>query len=77
MIALGVTNAAHNLNMKKPIIIRMKGTNVEEAKKLIAASGLKMIVTDDLEDAAVKAVNIANIVRQAEEVKLGVQFINE
>jgi hypothetical protein len=33
-----------------------------------------MIVTDDLEDAAVKAVHIANIVQQAEEVALGVQF---
>ena len=36
-----------------------------------------MIVTDDLEDAATKAVHIANIVRQAEEVSLGVQFTAE
>ena len=41
------------------------------------ASGFKMIVTDDLEDAATKAVHIANIVRQAEEVSLGVQFTAE
>ena len=50
------------------------GTNVEEAKKLIEASGFKMIVTDDLEDAANKAVKVADIVRQAEEVALEVQF---
>ena len=43
----------------------------------IQASGFKMIVTDDLEDAATKAVHIANIVRQAEEVSLGVQFTAE
>lgn len=33
-----------------------------------------MIVTDDLEDAATKAVYIADIVKQAEEVALDVQF---
>jgi hypothetical protein len=33
-----------------------------------------MVVTDDLDDAASKAVHIANIVKQAEEVALGVQF---
>ncbi len=75
VIAMGVINAAQAIGMKKPIIIRLKGTNVEEAKKLIEASGFKMIVTDDLEDAADKAVHVANIVKQAEEVALGVQFI--
>ena len=74
VIAMGVINAAQNIGMKKPIIIRLKGTNVEEAKKLIEASGFKMIVTDDLEDAANKAVKVADIVRQAEEVALEVQF---
>ena len=38
------------------------------------ASGIKMIVTDDLEDAATKAVHIADIVLQAEDVQLNVQF---
>ena len=74
VIAMGVINAAHAIGMKKPIIIRLKGTNVEEAKKLIEASGIKMIVTDDLDDAAKKAVNVADIVKQAEEVALDVQF---
>ena len=32
---MGVINAAKNIGMKKPIIVRLKGTNVEEAKKLI------------------------------------------
>ena len=35
VIAMGVINAAKNIGMKKPIIVRLKGTNVEEAKKLI------------------------------------------
>ena len=72
---MGVINAAQNIGMKKPIIIRLKGTNVEEAKKLIAASGFKMIVTDDLEDAANKAVHIADIVTKADEAQLNVQFV--
>lgn len=38
VIAKGVLNAAKNIGMKKPIIIRLKGTNVEEAKKLILVS---------------------------------------
>jgi succinyl-CoA synthetase beta subunit len=38
VIAKGVLNAAKNIGMKKPIIIRLKGTNVAEAKKLIAVS---------------------------------------
>jgi len=33
-----------------------------------------MIVTDDLEDAATKAVHVANIVKEAEEVNLKVEF---
>jgi len=74
VIAMGVINAAQTIGMKKPIIIRLKGTNVEEAKKLIEASGIRMIVTDDLEDAANKAVHVADIVKQAEEVLLNVQF---
>ena len=32
---MGIINAAQNIGMKKPIIIRLKGTNVAEAKKLI------------------------------------------
>ena len=35
VIAMGIINAAQNIGMKKPIIIRLKGTNVAEAKKLI------------------------------------------
>jgi succinyl-CoA synthetase beta subunit len=36
IIASGVINAAKNIGLKKPVIIRLKGTNVDAAKKLIA-----------------------------------------
>ncbi len=41
---------------------------------LLQDSGIKMIVTDDLEDAANKAVKIANIVTQSEDAGLEVAF---
>ena len=74
IITMGVINAANNINLRKPVIVRLKGTNVEQAVQLIKASGLKMTVTDDLEDAATKAVRIASIVSLADEVNLNVQF---
>ena len=43
----------------------------------LQASGFKMIITDDLDDAAEKSVHIANIVQQAEQVALGVQFTRD
>ncbi|GLE09597.1 hypothetical protein PINS_up021325 [Pythium insidiosum] len=74
VIAAGIVAAAKDLGLKKPIIIRLQGTNVEKARELIAQSGFKMIVADDLEDAAQKAVKIADIVAQAEEANINVSF---
>jgi succinyl-CoA synthetase beta subunit len=74
VIAMGIINAAQAIGIKKPIIVRLKGTNVEEAKKLIEASPFKFISTDCLDDAATKAVHISEIVTRAEEVNLEVEF---
>jgi succinyl-CoA synthetase beta subunit len=74
IIAQGIINAAKAIGLEKPIIIRLKGTNVEAAVKMINESDLKMIVTDDLDDAAGKAVNVASIVTQAQEANLKIQF---
>lgn len=74
VIAMGIINAVNNIGLKIPIILRMKGTNVEEAKRLVEGSGIKMIVTDDLSDAASKAVSVADIVTKADEGGLEVEF---
>ena len=74
IIAQGIINAATKIGMEKPIIIRLKGTNVEQAKEMINNSEHKMIVTDDLDDAATRAVNVASIVTEAEEADLKVYF---
>lgn len=74
IIAAGIIAAAKELGMKKPIVIRLQGTNVEKARQLIENSGFRMIVANDLDDAAQKACKIADIVTQAEEVSVNVSF---
>ena len=74
VIALGIIQAANNLGLKKPVVIRLQGTNVDKAKELIENSGYRMIVAQDLDQAAKKAVKIADIVKQAEEVDVNVSF---
>ncbi len=74
IIALGLIAAAQTLGLKKPVVIRLAGTNVDEAKKLIDQSGLRMITADDLQDAAHKAVNVVRIQQMAQDVNLDVNF---
>ena len=74
VIAQGVVKAAKTIGMEKPVVVRLQGTNVEEAKALIDASGFRMILADDLDDAAEKAVRIADIVKQAQAIQVGVSF---
>ncbi|RLN68814.1 hypothetical protein BBJ28_00019157 [Nothophytophthora sp. Chile5] len=74
VIAAGIVAAAKDLGLKKPVIIRLQGTNVEKAREIISQSGFKMIVADDLDDAAEKAVKIADIVAQAQKVNVAVSF---
>lgn len=74
---MGVINAAKAIGLKKPIVIRLKGTNVEAAKKLIEGSGYSMIVDDDFEKAATKAVKMAEIVTLAEQAGLQVSAVSK
>ena len=74
VIAKGIIDAADEINLKKPIVIRLQGTNVEQAQAMIEAAPFRMVVADDLDDAAEKAVRIADIVKQAKEIDVGVTF---
>lgn len=56
LLAQGVVKAAKKLDMKVPLVIRMKGTNVELGKQILAESGLRYEVADELADAASKVV---------------------
>jgi succinyl-CoA synthetase beta subunit len=55
-VANGIIQAAKNIDMKLPMVIRLQGTNVEEGKKLLKESGLKFTVADGLYEAAEKVV---------------------
>jgi len=56
IIAEGVVAAARELELTKPLVVRLEGTNVEQGKKIMAESGLKIVAADDLGDAAAKVV---------------------
>ncbi|MGB9696580.1 MAG: ADP-forming succinate--CoA ligase subunit beta [Ignavibacteria bacterium] len=53
-VANGVVQASKNLNVNIPIVVRLQGTNAEEARQILAESGLNLIPADTLEDAAKK-----------------------
>ncbi|GAX10691.1 succinyl-CoA synthetase beta subunit [Fistulifera solaris] len=74
VIANGILNAVKEIGISKPIVIRLQGTNVDKAKTLIEGSPYRMILADDLEAAAEKAVGVAEIVAQAEKIEVDVKF---
>ncbi|XP_046985591.1 succinate--CoA ligase [GDP-forming] subunit beta, mitochondrial isoform X1 [Schistocerca americana] len=53
-IANGIVNASRNIKLSIPLVVRLEGTNVEEAKKILKESGLPIQLASSLEDAAVK-----------------------
>ena len=59
VIATGIVNAARNLELKVPLVVRLEGTNVEEGKKILADSGLALEPADSLAEAAEKVVKLA------------------
>ena len=57
-IAQGVIDAAKEVKITVPLVVRLQGTNAEEGRKLLAESGLKLDVADDLWEAAQKIVKL-------------------
>jgi succinyl-CoA synthetase beta subunit len=74
VIAGGIISAAREIGIRKPVVVCLQGTNYEEANTMIEGCGFKMILATDLEDAAKKAVGVADIVAQAENIQVGIQF---
>merc|ERR1712002_174202 len=56
-IANGVVNACKSIELQVPLVVRLEGTNVDNAKQIVADSGLKIHSATDLDDAARKAVS--------------------
>ena len=74
VIASGIIGVVKEIGVQKPIVIRLQGTNVNEARTLIEGCGFKMILADDLEDAAEKLIGVAEISVQVEQIQVGVKF---
>ena len=62
VIAEGVVSAAKQVHLKVPLVVRMKGTNEELGKKILAESGLPIISADTMAQAAEQVVAAANAV---------------
>ncbi|XP_072751182.1 succinate--CoA ligase [GDP-forming] subunit beta, mitochondrial-like isoform X2 [Anoplolepis gracilipes] len=59
-IARGIIAASRNLGLQIPLVVRLEGTNVTEAKKVLAESGLPILTANNLDEAARKAVISVN-----------------
>jgi succinyl-CoA synthetase beta subunit len=59
VLATGVVNAAHELKIKVPVVVRMEGTNVAKGKEILQNSGLNFTVAAGMKDGAEKVVALA------------------
>jgi succinyl-CoA synthetase beta subunit len=59
LIADGIINAVHKVGVKVPVVVRLEGTNAEQARAALAKSGLAITPAADLTDAARKVVALA------------------
>ena len=57
-VSAGLIQAAKNIEMRLPMVVRLQGTNVEEGRRMLQESGLRFTVADGLYEAAEKAVSL-------------------
>jgi len=74
VIAEGIIAAARELNLATPIVVRLQGTNVDEAKVMIGSSGLKILPVDNLDEAARLSCKLSKIVAISRDAHLDVKF---
>jgi succinyl-CoA synthetase beta subunit len=59
VIATGIVQAVRQVELHVPLVVRMKGTNDDIGKTILADSGLPIIAADNISDAAERAVKVA------------------
>ncbi|XP_078513455.1 succinate--CoA ligase [ADP-forming] subunit beta, mitochondrial [Lissotriton helveticus] len=74
VIAQGIIIAVKDLELRIPIVVRLQGTRVDDAKALITDSGLKILACDDLDEAAKMVVKLSEIVTLAKQAQVDVKF---
>lgn len=57
VIATGIVEAAKQIDLNVPLVVRLEGTNVDLGKSILRESGLDIVSADNLADAAEKIVN--------------------
>lgn len=75
-VAMGLIKAMATLGMKTPVVLRLKGTKVQEAKELVEHSGFNLFLTEELELAAERAVKMSMIMRMARDAKLNIHLVS-
>jgi len=58
VLAQGVVDAAKEININVPLVVRLSGTNFKEGKEILDKSDLKLISAENLDDAAKKIVEV-------------------
>ena len=62
VLAQGVVDAAKEINISVPLVVRLAGTNFKEGKEILKKSGLKIIPAENLDDAAKKIVEALSLI---------------
>lgn len=73
-IAKGLIAVTKHMNLNIPLVVRLQGTNMEAAQKLISDSGLKIFSFTDLDEAAQKVCQFAEVVKMARDIDVNVSF---
>lgn len=68
-VANGVIQAAKNIDIKVPVVVRLQGTNAKEAKEILENSGLNLIPANTLTEAAEKVNMALKMVEEEKEVE--------
>jgi len=58
LVAAGIVKAAKEVGLKIPLVVRLKGTNMEEGKRILAESGMRFASADTMREAAQKVVSL-------------------
>ena len=58
LVAKGLVEAAREIKINVPLVVRLAGTNFKEGKEILENSGLEIISASDLGDAAKKIVEV-------------------
>ncbi len=73
-IAAGLIAVTQEMNLTIPVVVRLQGTNLDIARKMISDSGLKIFSFDELDEAAEKVCQLSKVVKMAREIDVNVSF---